>query len=385
MPTWIKAGRILTPTNTLDEAVVIVDGGQIAAIEPRGALAGSPPGVEVIDARAYWVIPGLIDVHVHGGAGSDTMDATPEAFEAVARFCLLHGVTSFLPTTITSSPEAIRQAIENVAACGPVPGGARSLGLHLEGPYLGHANRGAQPARWLRPPDPAEYMPWFDSGHVRLMTLAPELPGAQDCIRAGRARGVRFSAGHTEARYADMVAAAGAGLDQATHTFNGMLGVHHREPGTAGAVLVDDRIYAEVIADGVHVHPAILQLIVRAKGTARTILVTDAMRAAGMPDGVYDLGGQETTVSGGIARTAVGGLAGSTLTLNRAVRNAAEFTGLPLGQALAMATTTPAASLGLAGRKGTLQPGADADLVIVDAELNVAAAMVAGRLTRYSL
>jgi N-acetylglucosamine-6-phosphate deacetylase len=302
----------------------------------------------------------------------------------MGEFYLRQGVTSYLPTTITATPEATWRAIENALQNRKASAGARPLGLHLEGPYLGHKNRGAQPPEWLRNPDPAEYRPWFETGYIRLMTLAPEIPGALDLIRAGVEYGVRFSAGHTEADIRVMRQAADAGLTQATHTFNGMTGLHHREPGTVGAILTDDRIYAEAIADGIHLHPAVLGLIVRAKGPSRTILVTDAMRAAGMQDGDYDLGGQTVHVREGIARTASGSLAGSTLRMIDALRNAFRFgqehAGLTLNGAVQMATATPAEALGLAGRKGTIQPGADADIVLLDAGLNVQHVMVGGKL-----
>ena len=385
MLTLVRRGQVITPGQTLEDTALVIEGGRIAALLPDRQIAEHPLGAQVIDARGLSVLPGLIDLHVHGGAGGDTMDATPRALHAMARFFLRHGVTTYLATTITASPQDIRAAIANASGFSPAPDEAQPLGVHLEGPCLSAAYCGAQPVEWLRAPDPDEYLPWFDSPAVRLMTIAPELPGAERCIRDGISRGLRFSAGHTAATYAQLQRAVDAGLSQSTHTFNGMLGLHHREPGTAGAVLVDDRISAEIIADGVHVHPAVIKLVVRAKGTGRTLLVTDAMRAAGLGDGVYDLGGQSITVAGGVARTASGGLAGSTLTLNRAVFNVMHFAGLSLNQAVAMATTTPASILGLDGRKGVIRPGADADLILVDANLDVKAALVAGRLASWSL
>ncbi len=178
MQTWIRGGRVITPDDTLDEGVVVIDGSRIAAIEHRPALTEKPAGVDLIDASGLWVLPGLIDLHVHGGAGCDTMDATPQSLHTMARFCLRQGVTAYLPTTITSSPQAVAMDIENVAASGQAPDGAQHLGLHLEGPYLCDRYRGAQPAQWLRHPDPAEYLPLFETGLVRLVTVAPELPGA---------------------------------------------------------------------------------------------------------------------------------------------------------------------------------------------------------------
>ncbi len=343
MRIWIRGGQILTPDQTLEDSVLMIEAGRVAAVEPARQVAENPADTRVISAPGLMVAPGLIDLHVHGGLGSDTMDATPEALRSMAGFFVEHGVTAFLATTISQSPEAVWAAVENAARNGAAPGGtggARLLGVHLEGPYLNPLHRGAQPEQWVRNPDPVEYRRWFETDVVRLVTVAPELPGALECIRAGVRRGVRFSAGHTDAGYDQVQQAAEAGLTQSTHTFNGMKGLHHREPGTVGAVLVDDRIFCEVIADGVHVHPAVIGLIVRAKGVERTLLVTDAIRAAGLSDGEYDLGKQIVTVREGVARTQAGGLAGSTLTLNRAVLNAMRLTGLTINQALRMATTS---------------------------------------------
>jgi N-acetylglucosamine-6-phosphate deacetylase len=201
-----------------------------------------------------------------------------------------------------------------------------------------------------------------------------------DFIHAGALRDVRFALGHSAATYEQVLAAADVGLDQATHIFNGMDGLHHRTPGTVGGILTDERIYAQVIADGIHLHPAIVKLVIQAKGVERTILISDAMRAAGMPDGTYDLGGQAISVSGGIARTAAGGLAGSTLTMDAAVRNAIKFAGVSLPQALAMASRVPAQAMGIDQAKGKIEPGADADLILFDDDLNIHLTMVMGQV-----
>jgi N-acetylglucosamine-6-phosphate deacetylase len=380
MRTWIRGGRIITPRQSIEDGVIVIESGRVTAIESRRQLASQPPDTRVIDGEGYYVLPGLIDLHTHGAAGSDTMDATPQALERMADFHIKHGVTAFLPTTLASSGEAIGRALENLSQSRAKKSSAQPLGIHLEGPYLSQLHRGAQPAEWLRDPIPDEYRPWLDTGLVRLIALAPELPGALQLIQEGVARGVHFSAGHTGASYEQIYKAADEGLSQATHTFNGMLGLHHREPGAVGAVLDDSRIFCEAIADGVHVHPAVLRLLVRAKGVERTVLVTDSIRAAGLPDGEYDLHGQKIIIRDGVSRTVTGGLAGSTLTMNRAVINMVRFCELSLNQAVAMATASPAAALGLTGKKGVIQPGADADIILVDDGLNVKAAMVGGEL-----
>jgi N-acetylglucosamine-6-phosphate deacetylase len=373
--TIIRGGRVLTPDETLDGyAVVIRD----RHIERLGGEV-LPAADRVVDASGLRVIPGLIDLHVHGALGADVMDATPQALAAMEQFFLRQGVTAYLATTITSSPASLGAAIAAVAGA-RTPAGAQPLGVHLEGPYVAASQRGAQPLAWLRAPDPLEYDGWWQSGVVRLITLAPELPGAAELIASATRRGVRVSVGHTEATYEQVRQAAEWGVRHSTHTFNGMSGLHHRQPGAVGAVLTDDRIYAELIADGVHLHPAVVSLLVRAKGIDRITLVTDAMRATGLGNGAYDLGGQTIDVRNGVARTETGSLAGSTLTLNVAVRNVQRFAQLTPNQALAMATRVPAEALDLAGRKGVLRPGADADVVLVDDEWNVHAAIVRGVL-----
>lgn len=376
MRTIIVEGTLVTPQQTLQDHSLIVEDGTVVALVPGRPQIGGDD--RVIEAAGRFVIPGMIDVHVHGSAGQDTMDATQGAIHGMARFLAQHGVTAYLPTTITAPRDTTGKAIENVAGCPQPENGARHLGVHLEGPYLNAEYKGAQPAAHLRPPDEAEYMAWLEKEVVRLITVAPELGGASALIEEGVKRGVAFAVGHSGASYEQVLAAVGRGLRQSTHTYNGMLGMHHRSPGTAGAVLSDDRIYAQVIADGVHVHPAMIDLLIRAKGWQRTILITDAIRAAGLEDGQYDLGGEAIAVENGIARTSEGNLAGSTLTMDGALRNVMAFAGLSLAQVVAMATYVPAEAIGLAGKKGVLAPGADADVVLLDEDLQVKLTMVGG-------
>src|SRR5690606_26215923 len=273
----ITNGKIITPDGVLTDHTLVLEGSTIAAIVPA---KDAPADSEVINAGGLWVAPGLIDVHVHGGDGHDTMDATVKAIHGMARFFAKHGVTSYYPTTMSAPAANTIQAIENVAACPQPEDGAQHLGVHVEGPYLSADFPGAQAPDVLRLPDPAEYARWFASGVVRLITLAPELDGALEMVDEGVRRGIEFAIGHSGASYEQVLMAADHGVRQATHTFNGMLGLHHRKPGALGGVLTDDRIYAQIISDGIHTHPAMVKLLVRAKGTDRTLLITDAIRAA---------------------------------------------------------------------------------------------------------
>lgn len=375
----LVGGTVVTPDALLPDHAVSLADGRITALSATSPVIASD--ATVIDATGGWVIPGLIDIHVHGGDGHDTMDATPAALHGLARFLARHGVTAFLPTTMTASAEAIRAAIAAFESTPPAPDGAQPLGLHLEGPYLSDEQRGAQPAEHLRLPDPDEYEGWLASGAVKLITLAPELDGALPLIERAVAAGAEIAVGHTAADYEQTLAAFDHGARQATHIFSGMPPLSHRQPGVLGACLSDERLWAQAIVDGVHIHPAMVKLLVRAKGVERLILISDSIRAAGLGDGTYDLGGQPVVVRDGVTRRAYdGGLAGSTLTLDAALRNVMAFAGLTLAQALPMATRVPAAALGLASRKGVIAPGADADLVVLDPDLQVRLTLVGGRV-----
>lgn len=378
MRTFISGGRIITPDRILNHHTLVISQGKIEAITTEPPASG--PEDRQIDAAGLWIAPGMIDIHVHGGAGHDTMDATPEALHGMARFFAAHGVTSFYPTTMTASRAAIAEAVDNIKTTPPPVDGAIHQGVHLEGPYFNPEYKGAQPPQHLRQPDPDEYRAWFATGIARLITLAPELDGALALIEAGLQQGVEFAAGHSGADIECITVAADLGLRQGTHTFNGMLGLHHRRPGTLGAILTEDRIYAQVIADGIHVHPAMIKLLVRAKGIDRTILITDAMRAAGLPDGRYMLGDSETFVQDGIARLAEGNLAGSTLTMDAAIRNVMDYAGVTLPEAIAMATRVPARAMHLYPRKGSLVIGADADIILLDEYVEVALTLVGGNI-----
>lgn len=359
---------------------VLIEDGVIRAI---AAHLDAPADATVIDARAHIVLPGFIDIHVHGAMDADTMDARPEALQTMARFFAAHGVTGFLPTTMTAPRERIEAAIENVkqAMTGPpAPGAARILGIHVEGPFINPKQCGAQPVEFMRPADPHEYRPWLESGSVRLITVAPEVDGAMHLIEDAQRFGVAVAIGHTDATYAQAQAAFAAGANQATHTFNAMRGLHHREPGALGAVMANDAVYAQLICDNVHVHPAAMNVLYKCKGADRLVIITDAMEATGLGDGEFTLGAQRVFVREGVAQLEGGALAGSTLTMDAAFRNIIAATGCSLAEASRMCSASPARAAGVGDRKGRIAPGYDADLVILDAALRVVKTIVGGRV-----
>jgi N-acetylglucosamine-6-phosphate deacetylase len=376
MRTVLTAEKLWNGTSLLDRPVVAIEDGRITSIATResGEL---PAGTQtrVLDYPGATLAPAFLDVHIHGAAGHDVMEATPEALSAIGIFLASHGTGSFLATTVTAPVDTTLHALSGLAkllAQPPVEGQARPLGIHLEGPFLSHTKRGVQPAEHLLAPDLGLFDRLFEAaeGHVRLMTLAPELPGAPELTAHASARGVRVSLGHSNATAAETRAAIAAGAVSATHTFNAMRPLDHREPGILGTVLTTDSLFAELICDGIHTAPELVKLWWRAKGPERAILVTDAMSATGMPDGEYQLGGLAVQVANGKA-TAGGVLAGSVLTLDRALANFVEFTGAPLDQALRLLTANPAAMTGLGAQAGSLAVGQPANLVALD---------VAGRL-----
>jgi N-acetylglucosamine-6-phosphate deacetylase len=356
-------------------ADLLVESGRIIGVDSTTEAS------QTLDAGGCLILPGFVDLHIHGSAGADVMDATPAALETIARFLASRGVTSFLATTMTAPHAATLAAVAAVRAHGSdVPGGARILGVHLEGPYLSPKFPGAQQASLIRPPNLGEFEALVTAGPVRMITLAPEVAGAHDLIRAAQARDITVVLGHTDATYAACQTAIELGVSQATHTYNAMRGLHHREPGTLGAVLSDDRLFAQLIADNVHVHPAAMRILARCKGVERTVLITDAIRATGLPPGEYELGGQPVTVQHGECRLADGTLAGSILTLDRALVNFLAASGLAVAQAWAATSRTPARSIGMDGEIGSLAPGARADLVILDEALTVVATVVGGEV-----
>ncbi len=383
MKTVVTAERLWDGTSLHDHPLLILEDGQISSITTRDS-APLPSDARHLDFPAATLAPAFFDVHIHGAAGHDVMEATPEALDVMGRFLASRGTGSYLATTVTASIDATLKSLSGLAqllAEPAVPGRARPLGIHLEGPFLSHSKRGVQPAEHLLAPDIAIFDRMFDAaeGRVRLMTLAPELPGSTELTAHATSRGVRVSVGHSNATAAETRPSIAAGATSATHTFNAMRPLDHREPGILGTVLTNDALYSEMICDGIHTEPEIVRLWWRAKGPERAILVTDAMSAAGMPDGEYQLGGFAVQVANGRA-TARGVLAGSVLTLDRALTNFVQFTGATVEHGLRLLSANPAAMTGLISQAGSLAAGQPASLVAVDATGKLIASIQGGEL-----
>jgi N-acetylglucosamine-6-phosphate deacetylase len=366
-------GRVVTPSGVLENGSVEVVGDRIAAVESGGPI--SP----------HWIVPGFVDIHVHGGGGHSFTTGDPGAAREAAGFHLRHGTTTILASLVSSPARLLRDATVEFAAL--VAEGVLA-GVHYEGPYLSAVRCGAQNPAHLRDPSTAELTGLLDAGGgaVRMMTIAPERTGALDAIRLLAGRGVVAAVGHTDASYELALAAVEAGATVGTHLFNGMRPPHHRDPGPVLALLGHAGVTCELIADGVHLHDGTLAFAAAAAGPDRTALVTDAIDAAGMAGGAYELGGQAVVVAGGVARLATAGgtpgsIAGSTLTMDAALRRAVHA-GISLQAACRMAATTPARAIGLGGTVGALVPGLRADLVVLDADLAVTRVMRAGGWVR---
>lgn len=382
MQTVVTAERLWDGTSLRQHPLILIEDGRIDSVATRES-SELPAGARVLDFPGATIGPSFFDVHIHGAAGHDVMEATPQALETIGRFLASRGTAAYLATTVTASLDATLRALEGLAneiAKLAEPGRARPLGIHLEGPFLSHGKRGVQPAEYLLTPSIETFDRLLDAGrgHVRLITIAPELPGAEELIKHATSRGVRVSLGHSNATAAETKAAIAAGATSATHTFNAMRPLDHREPGILGTVLTDDALYSELICDGIHTCPEIVRLWWKAKGAERGILVTDAMAAAGMPDGEYQLGGFAVDVKDGRAM-ARGVLAGSVLTLDRALSNFVQFTGAGVEHGLRMLSRNPAAMTGLDHRAGSVVPGRPANLIAVDAQGKLVGSILAGQ------
>ena len=381
----LTADRLFSPLDVVERPLVLVEDGRILEIT-RASDRAIPAGARHVDLAGAVLAPGFVDIHIHGAAGHDVMQADPAGLSAVGALLAKHGVTSYFPTTVTAPDEATLRALDSLAAA--IEGAdtndglsaARPRGIHLEGPFLSHTRRGVHPPSELQSPTLDRFERFWQAarGRIRMMTIAPELPGAMEVIAEAARRGVCVSLGHSDADFATAEHGIEAGARHATHTFNAMRPLGHRDPGILGAVLTDSRVSADIIADGIHLDPAIVRLFLKSKGSERSVLITDGIAATGMPDGLYRLGPLEVEVKDGRCLSG-GSLAGSVLTMDRAVRNVMAFTGWDLPQAIRLATLNPAQAAGIAN-SGRLVAGAPADLVVLSSDGNVLQTIVGGQV-----
>ena len=377
----IDAGSLFTPEKKYSPGRLLIEGATVAALGAPESVP-IPSGADRLDASQWFVTPGFIDPHIHGCGGVDVMDGSWESVNTVSRLLVRHGTTSFLPTTVSAPPDVLSHAVERLGVALSQPfDGATPLGIHLEGPFISTAKRGTHKASNVLAPNVDLIDKWARSSgnRIRLMTIAPELEGTDALLLMARHHGVIVAMGHSDATFGQAKEAADRGVCYAVHTFNAMRAMNHRDPGIVGEVLVDDRVWAEIIVDGIHVDPALVRVFARSKGKSLVLLVTDAISATDMPDGRYALGGDTIAVADGICRDSEGRLAGSTLTQEVALKNFVEWTDWAFQDALFGLTLNPARALKL-DRKGILEPGADADVLIMDAQFRILKTLVAGKI-----
>lgn len=370
--------------------MVVIEDGCIVRIGPRGGWQ-IPEDAQRLDFPDATLTPASFDIHIHGAMGHDVMEGTQEALDIVGAFLAQHGVGAYLPTTVTAPIDATLHALERLAQqiaraekCGPSYGnshGATPLGIHLEGPFLSHSKRGVHPPEHLQKPSVELLRRFWQAaqGRIVLMTVAPELPGAAEFIQEATRLGIRVSLGHSNASMHEAKAGIAAGAQSATHTYNAMRPLDHREPGLLGVVLDDDNLFAELICDGIHVDPLLVRLFHKAKGLDRGMLITDAISATGMPNGIYKLGEFDVTVADGKCLHD-GKLAGSVLTLDQAIRNFVAFTHSPYSVAVRYASTNPARLAGFAETHGELKPGRAANITVLSPEGHVLATLLNGKI-----
>lgn len=382
----ITAARLYTPTERVERPLVLIDGQTIAEVTSLSARQ-VPQAAQVINLGDVTIAPGLVDIHIHGGAGHDVMSADANGLSAFGQSLAAHGVTAYFPTTVTAPIEQTLYALDRLATAVEQAEHQESnqieahpLGIHLEGPFISHIRRGVHPPANLQRPSLDLFDRFWQAarGHIRLITIAPELDGAKELITEAALRGVCVSLGHTNSDLETARAAVAAGARHATHAFNAMRPLDHRQPGIVGAMLTDSRLSADIIADGVHIDPTVVNLFLKLKGPDLSVLITDATAATGMPDGHYRLGTMNVEVKDGRCM-ADGKLAGSVLTLDRAVRNAIKFAHLDLPHVLPMATSNPARIVGQKQR-GKIEAGCRADLIVMNSHADVKATIVGGTI-----
>jgi N-acetylglucosamine-6-phosphate deacetylase len=372
----LHTAKAITPAAEISDAGILIRDGVIEAVGARADVS-LPAGAIEIKATDQIAVPGFIDVHIHGAGGRDVMEGSNEALSTVARTVAKRGTTSMVATTVTAAPDDIVRSVEGIANFitnqhQSEDPRAEVLGIHYEGPFISTVRRGVHPKEWVTLPNRQllDRMVAAAAGNARILTIAPELLGAMPCIDAARSAGIVVAMGHTDATYEQARAAIAHGAHHAVHVYNAMRPFSHRDSGVIGAVLTSPEVSAELIADGVHVEEAAMRVLLQAKGVNCVILVSDGISATGMPDGQYSLGKFDVNVVDGVARNAEGNLAGSTLTLDRALRNIVRM-GWSLGDTVRMLTANPAKLLGLEFKKGALRTGADADIVLLNEALEI--------------
>ena len=389
----IKGADILTPDGMINSGVLIIEDGVIVKV---GSMQSADLEAElerdnkydreyeVIDGIGMTLVPGFIDIHAHGGGGCDTQDGTPESLKKICLSHAAHGTTGIVLTTMSAPHEILLSIVSLIdeTISTNTPHSAEILGLHLEGPWVNPNLRGAQHIAAIREPSIEELdkLAQMSNGHIKMITVAPEMPGAFDLIKHAVDMGIKISLGHSSATYDQVIEAVKAGATHITHAYNAMSGMHHRRPGMVGAMLSCNRLTADVILDGFHVHPAAVKILKKCKGEMGLALITDATMAACMPPGEYELGGNKIIYGDGAVRLLNGNLGGSALTLDAAVKYAVLELGCSLEDAITMVSSTPAAIIGVDDRKGSIEVGKDADLVLLDASFKVRATIVRGNI-----
>lgn len=375
----IQNVNVLLPHQILSSATVWVTDGKIERMVAQKSLQLDEE-YERIEGNGMWLIPGIIDVHIHGANGHDMMDGTQESIQEVSLTCAATGCTSFLATTVSSTMDDLLNMIYSVKSAIGHEQGAKIAGIHMEGPYLNPKRKGMQNEKYLRHPDLDEMKLIFrEAGALmKMVTIAPELPGGLEMISFLKEQGVIIAIAHSDATYEEAKVAFAAGASHVTHCFNGMRPIHHRDPGLIVAAFEEPHVSLQAIVDQVHLHPAIIRLMHRIKGPEGMVLITDALQAMGLGDGEYLFGGHHVTVHEGIARLADGTLASSTVTMNEALRLTVE-NGISFTDAVQMASTTPARILGMSN-KGRIEVGCDADFVLLNERYEVQWTMIEGQL-----
>lgn len=379
MKYFIKASEIYTEDGIINNGCIIVDNDRITKIGFKADYGN----IDVIDLSKYKIIPGLIDIHIHGAKGYDTMDSSYEALNEISKYLAQNGVTGFLPTTVTADWERIKEAAKNIYKTKEKGvDGASIIGSYIEGPFITEKNKGAHPAKFIRRIDNKEIDDLIHeaNGSIKVITIAPEKQDALELINNLNFKGIKVSIGHTNATFDETKCAVQNGANIAVHAFNGMRGLHHREPGVVGAVLTIDEIYAELIADFIHVHPEVIKILVKCKGPDKISLISDCMRAGGLDDGEYKLGELEVIVKDSVPRLPSGELAGSTFKIINGIENMIKKVGVNPLDAVHMASWVPAKILGIDDEYGSIKEGKKANLTIIDDDYNVIMTIIDGNI-----